>query len=223
MSDRSQWKMLHLLYTIPKTSLSLAELANAGVDCYLDTVIMLAATGLVHPEGNGYSLAKESIAMASNFVIANPRWQGTDLRVDYPQAFVIMPFSEPWSDDVYKQMIEPAVEGAKLACVRGDNPVRVGDLMRTVWDAILVSGVMIAEVSALNANVFYELGLAHALGKDTFILKQKGSTVPADFGGTHYYEYDLNDLDAGRSMLQKELAQWASDTHTQGVKALYDT
>lgn len=93
--------------------------------------------------------------------------------------------------------------------------------MRTVWDAILVSGVMIAEVSVLNANVFYELGLAHALGKDTFILKQEGSAVPADLERAHYYTYDLNDLNAGRAMLRGELAQWAADTHAQEVKALY--
>ena len=44
--------------------------------------------------------------------------------------------------------------------------------------------------------------LAGEARKDTFILKQKGSTVPADFGGAHYYEYDLNDLAAGQAMLQ---------------------
>ena len=133
-----------------------------------------------------------------------------------------MPFSQPWSGEVYQHMIQPAVEAAGLTCVHGDDPVRVGDLMQTVWDAILVSGVTIAEVSALNANVFYELGLAHALGKDVFILKQKDSTVPADFGGTHYYEYDLNDLNAGKTMLQAELAEWAAISHAQGVKTLYD-
>ena len=95
--------------------------------------------------------------------------------------------------------------------------------LQTIWAAILTAGVMIAEVSALNANVFYELGLAHALGKDVFILKQLGSTVPADFGGTHYYEYDLQDLAAGQAMLQFELAKWASDNRAQGVKTLYET
>jgi len=65
--------------------------------------------------------------------------------------------------------------------------------------------------------------LAGQARKDTFILKQKGSTVPADFGGAHYYEYDLNDLAAGQAMLQAELAQWASVNHAQGVKALYGT
>ena len=45
--------------------------------------------------------------------------------------------------------------------------------------------------------------------------------MPADFGGAHYYEYDLNDLNAGKAMLQAEPAQWASVNHAQGVKALY--
>lgn len=222
MSDRSQWKLLHLLYSTQRTSLSLDELAQAGIDCYTDTFLLLEATGLVHKQDTHYRLAPQAAVLASNFVVAHPRWPGADLRVDYPQAFVIMPFSQSWSGAVYSQMIKPAVEAAGLACVRGDDPIRVGDLMKTVWDAILISGVMIAEVSALNANVFYELGLAHALGKDTFILKQKESTVPADFGGTHYYEYDLNDLLAGQVLLQVELTKWVAANHAQGVKALYD-
>ena len=78
-------------------------------------------------------------------------------------------------------------------------------------------------MSALNATVFNELGLAHALGKDILILEQRSSTVPADFGAAHYYQYDLNDLDADKAMLQAELAQWASVNHAQGVKARYRT
>ena len=222
MSDRSQWKMLHLLFSTHRPSLTMDELTTAGIDCYPDTIALLEATKLVKKQGLHYELAPLTAIMASNFVVAQPRWTGADIRVDYPQAFVIMPFSQSWSAAVYSQMIRPAVEAAGLTCVRGDDPVRVGDLMQTVWDAILVSGVMVAEVSALNANVFYELGLAHALGKDTFILRQEGSDVPADFGGAHYYEYDPTDLAAGKAMLEAELAAWATTTHTQGVKALYD-
>jgi len=105
------------------------------------------------------------------------------MRVDYPEAFVIMPFSEPWSDRLYSDMIEPAVKAAGLDCVRGDTAVRVGDLARNIWDAIMRAGVVIAEVSVPNPNVFYELGLAHALGKDRFILKHGTAKLPADFGG----------------------------------------
>ena len=125
MSERSQWKMLHLLYSTRRSNLSLDELTNAGIDCYTDTISLLEATGLVHKQGRQYELAQQAAVMTSNFVVAQPRWPGADLRVDYPQAFVIMPFSQPWSDAVYSQMIRPAVEKAGLTCVRGDDPVRL--------------------------------------------------------------------------------------------------
>ena len=146
MSDRSQWKMLHLLNSTQHSSLSHDELGNAGIDCFNDTIKMLEQMGLVQMQEMQYELARQSVFITSNFILACPRWHGVDMRVDYPQAFTIMPFSQPWSDDVYQQMIKPAVEAAGLTCVRGDDPVRVGDLMQTVWNAILVAGVMIAEV-----------------------------------------------------------------------------
>lgn len=222
MSEQSQWKMLHLLNSTHRPSLSYDELYQAGIDCYNDTIQMLEMLGLVQrPAPQQYALTGAATAMLNSFLVGNRRWKSTDIRVDYPQVFVIMPFSQPWSAAVYGDVIKPAIEASGLECVRGDSPVRVGDLMQTVWDAILTAGLIVAEVSALNANVFYELGLAHALGKDTFILKQKGSTVPADFGGAHYYEYDPNDLDAARALLQAEVAQWTAGARTQLVKALY--
>jgi hypothetical protein len=132
-----------------------------------------------------------------------------------------MPFSEPWSKDVYEQMLKPAIEEAGLEYVRGDTSVRVGDLTSNIWNDILVAGLVVADVSALNANVFYELGLTHALGKDTFILKHKGVSVPADFGGAHYYEYELSNLHRAQEVLSKELMTWASDKRIKaaGVEA----
>jgi hypothetical protein len=98
--------------------------------------------------------------------------------------------------------------------------VRVADLTQNVWGALLHAGVVIADVSTLNANVFYELGLAHALGKDTFILKQAGAKLPADIGGAHYHEYDRTRLDDGKAWLRAELTQWATDNRSGAVKRL---
>jgi hypothetical protein len=116
--------------------------------------------------------------------------------------------------------LPPGVVGAGMQCIRGDTLVRVGDLTQNIWGELLHAGIAIAEVSALNANVFYELGLAHALGKDVIIVKQKGAKVPADFGGAHYYEYDPVALDAGRQWLTAELSQWAAKVHSAKVKSL---
>ena len=224
MSDRESWKMLHLLYTLKPgiPGLSAAELDHAGVDCGPDTIQPLVEAGAVVYGNNCYSLTEGAQKILQSCVVANRRWSGKDMWVDYPQVFVVMPFGEPWSDDVYQKMIKPAVEGANFTCVRGDTALRVGDLTQTIWSALMQAGLIVADVSVPNVNVFYEIGLTHALGKDVFLLKQKTARVPADFGGAHYYEYELGQLDAGREQLRDEIEKWARENRTDGVKAIRD-
>jgi hypothetical protein len=222
MSDRSMWKMLHLLYTLPpgQNGLSDAQLGDLGIDCGPDTFNPLESSGAVTHADGVYSLTEPARRILGTCVVANRRWSSDDLWVDHPSAFVVMPFSEPWSDTVYRQMIEPAVRDAGLECLRGDTLVRVGDLGQNLWGALLHAGIVVADVSAPNVNVFYELGLAHALGKDAVILKQAGSAVPADIGGAHYGAYTLDALDEGRKWLAAELTRWADEHQSQAVKAL---
>jgi hypothetical protein len=142
------------------------------------------------------------------------------LWVDYPLAFVAMPFQADWSDDVYLRMIKPAVEGAGLECQRADAKVMVGDIREGLWKHILHAGIIVADISIENANVYYELGLAHALGKDTILLKRKDTDVPADFEGLLNYAYDIDDLDGWRVKLELELKKWAASARSQEVKKL---
>ena len=69
-----------------------------------------------------------------------------------------------------------------------------------------------------------EIGLADALGKPIFLFKQRNVTLPADFSGEHYYEYDLGDLEAGRRKLTEELKKWAEHKEHRffGVKDIVD-
>jgi hypothetical protein len=50
--------------------------------------------------------------------------------------------------------------------------------------------VVIAEITPVNANVFYELGYAHALGKDTILLAERGKQLPFDVSGYRCIFYD---------------------------------
>lgn len=223
MSSRSQWKMLHLLYTLPPSAqegLSYQELYEVGIDCGPDTFQPLLQAGAVVQQNDRFVLSHMASAMLTQFVVANRRWTGRDIWVDYPKVFVIMPFSQNWSDRVYEELIKPAVDGAGLECVRGDHSVRIGDLAQDIWNEILQAGMLVADVSALNSNVFYEIGLAHSLGKEVFILKQKDAKVPADFGGAHYYEYELDDLKAGCSLLREELDKFSKEQFFTQVKSL---
>ena len=221
MSHRSIWKMIHVLHLYGKPGLSRDALLHAGIDCMPDTIQPLLNSGVIAEKGEGhYLLSNATLQLLETCVLSNRRAVGVDVRVDYPQAFVIMPFSEPWSDVVYSKIIEPALRSAKVDYTRGDTTVRVGDLTANIWNEILRAGLVIADISVPNVNVFYELGLAHAMGKDVLLLKKKGEDVAADFGGAHYYEYDLAHLDAAISLLGNALIQWKKSSFADGLKDL---
>jgi hypothetical protein len=231
MSKHQEWKMLHLLYTYARRTgtgdrrvLTEQELTSAGVHCDPDSRQVLEDAGVVTRVGNEYELSKPARKILSTFTVAQGPQDSIDIRVDYPEVFVVMPFTQVWSNDVFIKMFKPGIEDAGFAVSRGDSIVRVGDLGTNVWRSITQAGLIVADVSVPNPNVYYEIGLADALGKPVFLFKQDTVTLPADFGGVHYYEYVLTELTAGRQRLSTELKKWAEhkDHRPFGVKALVD-
>jgi hypothetical protein len=231
MSRHQEWKMIHLLYRYGRRSgrsarrvLTEQELTSAGVHCDPDSRQVLEDAGVVRRVGNAYELCEAARKIVGTFTVAKGPEQNVDIRVDYPEVFVVMPFSQPWSDEVHERLFAPAIEAAGFAVARGDAIVRVGDLGTNVWRSITQAGVIVAEVSLPNPNVYYELGLADALGKPVFLFKQADAALPADISGVHYYEYHLSDLVAGREQLTRALRDWAGQKDHQffGVKALAD-
>lgn len=251
MSERAIWKMLQLLNRSPRGRESRQALANAGIDCYMDTIQLLIDSGAVETSSTPSSigqpsdlfwLSRPARQLLNDCMVANKWLGGSDMQVDAPRAFVVMPFGEPWSPNVYEKLIRPAVEALGLECVRGDTPPRVADLATNIWNAILHAGIIVADVTVPNPNVFYELGLAHAVGKPAFLLVQFGTTppmdigspyefqsspvrgpvLPADFGGAHYYSYNLNELELEREKLCAVLSRWATEYKAMGVQELLD-
>ena len=53
-------------------------------------------------------------------------------------------------------------------------------ITRDIWEKINRARFLIADLSGQNPNVFYEVGLAHALGKDVLLLTQTMTDVPFD-------------------------------------------
>ncbi len=222
MSTRDVWKAMHLLYVSQRerTGTSYDMLERAGIDCYVDTVPGLLNSGVIEEVDGTFVLSSAAATIFHTCTVGHRKWSGTNMWVDYPFVFVIMPYNEDWSDRVYKLMIEPAVSGASLTCVRADESAQIGWIKENIWNSILKAGVVVADVSELNANVFYELGMIHALGKESILLKRRDTQVPADFAGELYREYDIHELDAGKSMLQLELEKWAHTNRANDVKTL---
>lgn len=92
-----------------------------------------------------------------------------------PFVFVLMPFKESeFGQSCYTEVIKPTIENdLKLQCIRSDEITDPGVINDQIYTAIVKAKVIIAEVTTQNPNVFFELGLAHALDKDVFILTQK--------------------------------------------------
>ena len=227
MSARDMWKMLHLLNNTTRNELSTQDLADAGVDCRSDTLLEIMARGGVERANRGgmelWTLTNGARAVLNSCTVAQRLDDATEVQVDRARVFCVMPFSETWSDTVWRSCIEVAVEGAQLKSKRGDTTLRTGSLIKNVWNQILESGCVVADLSAPNPNVYYELGMAHALGRDIFVMVQKGIDLPADIKGAHYLEYDLDNLAKAAQKLQSQLEAWRDDGDIKvvGVERLF--
>lgn len=106
-------------------------------------------------------------------------------------AFVLMPFKEQWSNDVY-YLIKQASEKAGVSVSRADDFFDPNVIMDDIWKSINESSVIIADITVHNPNVFYELGIAHTLGKTVIVIKQTNDTpVPFDITARRFLEYGL--------------------------------
>jgi hypothetical protein len=96
-----------------------------------------------------------------------------------PSAFVAMPFGEPF-DTIYRAVIKPEAEKLGFKVMRIDEVNQPGIIFQDIQRRIEEANVVIAEISAANQNVFYEVGYAHALQKPTILLAQRGKELPFD-------------------------------------------
>jgi hypothetical protein len=106
--------------------------------------------------------------------------------------FVIMPFNSLFQTQ-YERVIRPAVEELGLKCIRGDEIYSKPQIMLDIWKSIRRARIIIAELTDRNPNVFYEIGLAHALAKPIILLTRNEEDVPFDLKALRYRYYDVND------------------------------
>jgi hypothetical protein len=143
------------------------------------------------------------------------------------QCFVIMPFGEKTDvdgrtidfDAIHENVISDAITGAAMRaaggpaieCVRCDKIAQSGWVHRQMIEAIHHSEVVVVDLSTLNPNVFYELGVRHALRNQvTVLISRKGTKTPFNLQGFKYIAYDA-DTGAGRASARKAIAQYVAN------------
>lgn len=107
-----------------------------------------------------------------------------------PRAFVIMQFTEPFNS-FFRHVIQPVAERVGLEAFRASDVYKPGIILEDILRDILESEVIIAEITSGNPNVFYELGYAHALRKQTILLADRATAqLPFDIRGYRVIFYE---------------------------------
>lgn len=125
---------------------------------------------------------------------------------DRPRAFVIMPFA-PEFTTIYTDIIKPALDEAGYEVSRADTDLNQERILRKIIKGITGAKLVVAELTSLNPNVLYELGLSHGLRVPTVLLAQSMEEVPFDLRSHNIqlYSTHFNEVPKLRGAL-KEIA-----------------
>ena len=125
--------------------------------------------------------------------------------------FVIMPIRKEGTEEfqhfraLHDTVITPALKELGYAVTRADDVASMGSIAADVVRRLATADVVIADLSDLNANVFYELGIRHALrGQGTIMIVDKSRTdVPFDLKPYRVIEFtpDLRGIEKLRTSL----------------------
>lgn len=117
--------------------------------------------------------------------------------------FVMMPFGVPIGG-YYELIYEPAIKKAGLTPIRADADIfGTGKIIDQIWRGVNSAKILVAELTGKNPNVFYELGLAHALNKPVVLISSNESDVPFDLQHIRVVYYDIYDPFWGNKLIDK--------------------
>lgn len=126
-------------------------------------------------------------------VVRHSIWGALPATIDENLCFVIMPFgATPGVQEIYRDHVEPLVRSCGLTPQRADDIFGHHEIIVDIWRAISRARVLIADLTGRNPNVFYELGMAHAIGKDVVILTQDSKDVPFDLTHLRHIAYQYS-------------------------------
>jgi hypothetical protein len=132
----------------------------------------------------------------------------SEVKTDEKLCFILMPFTEKLNP-IYESIIKPVIKDLKLVCLRADEIFKSKPIVEDIWENIKKSKFLIADLTNRNPNVFYELGLAHALNKDVILLTQDIDDVPFDL--RHYRIIVYQDSISGAEKLKNTLKDFIKE------------
>jgi hypothetical protein len=136
----------------------------------------------------GISLAQIAELDPHDDLVVRPFFERPDDVERKRDLFVLMPFSESLRA-VYNDHIKKVASELKLTVARADDFFSARSVMTDIWSGIFFARAIIADCTGRNPNVFYEIGLAHVLGKPVVQITQNADDVPFDVRHIRFIQY----------------------------------
>ena len=134
--------------------------------------------------------------------------------------FMLSPFGEPF-DSFFFKLLKPSLSDQGHIISRSDESYAPGAVVQSIFQAILDADIVVADVTRSNANVFYEIGIAHSYGKHVILVAQSTDDLPYDIRHMRCIRYQPGTANWDEKYVS-ELAQAVEDAKSSedGVAAL---
>lgn len=154
------------------------------------------------------NLIARRVIMPAQKIFGHPFWGVPKAGPPNDYCFILMPF-QPKLSQIYERYVKRPIEAeTTLKCYRADDIFESSQIMKDVWDMVCNARIVIADLTTRNANVYYELGLAHALGKKVILITQNIDEVPFDLKPVRIIAYE--DSPEGFETLSKRVVQFVA-------------
>lgn len=149
----------HEIYILTK------ELASSGVGDYIDLNRLVFSGQSIAPIGNGinYEYFLEQFGLSSN-----------EINVEKGTALFLTPFNK--RGEMLFVECQSILSRMNVFLRKTDNRVEKDDILMNIVSQIVKAEFIIVNIDGRNPNVYYELGIAHAIGKPTILLAKTDFT-----------------------------------------------
>jgi hypothetical protein len=165
-----------------------------------------AVTKLVEAlqSGLGLSLKAASLLNDDFSMVVRPRFGLPSGRAENIDIFVLMPFTDSLKP-VYEDHIKGVAKTLGLTVSRADDFFTNKSIVEDIWEAINAAKTIVADCTGRNPNVFYEMGIAHVLGKPIIPITQIPGDIPFDIEHLRYIQYEYTPR--GMTKFEQDLAK----------------
>lgn len=213
--DRDMVNCLHYLYqsgSITAARLNKVDPKKKLFWCDPDTRYPLSSSKIVFEDIQTRSLKPadgvlELLVMIEQQLRSMPR---PDYAFGYPfsnpirehgetrPAFLAISYADSFKP--VRKVVLAAAQSANFKCEVTEDLSNPGTITDQIWQGIRGADAVVADITGNNPNVFYEIGLAHSLGKEVIIISQENG-APFDIRASRKINYDVNNLRALKAQL----------------------